>query len=454
MSRKKTFAQRAKEISAKYKSVLGENLDANDSLAREALGRELEALKNKQEIYRQKMEADKTNVQRPSFTGEIDESNPWMYVANDVADEYFNNPDNNLILPTGRQVDEIKKERGLEDGGLIPLRNQYPDVPTPTGSVGDDILGAIVNASRNPNTYVYGAQALPAAYNIGRGLFGKADQLNVADYQVPIPEPISAPEIDITEELRSIEGQGVATRRNLRNSAAGQVAAQTATNEAIGGLSERKYNIDSQNEMRADLFNSQSKQRADAFNAQTELSVDQINLANEAAKDNFLSAGLSQLSDVGQSIGRERFYMKALDKQYEQTTKIIDAINNKPIGELPDLTSQMEDVVSPTNRSKLSTISVPDRTFPEKQTSNSIPTVSQEQLDDLNQTINYDTPENIDLEIQNVIDELANTDKSDFKMKSDLYEKLSQLRKQKALSQVSRIKPVDMNRESVYNNLP
>src|SRR6056297_1514348 len=52
--KKKTFAQKAKEIQNKYKTRLGEDLDGHDKYAQEALKLELEELQKKQMALREK----------------------------------------------------------------------------------------------------------------------------------------------------------------------------------------------------------------------------------------------------------------------------------------------------------------------------------------------------------------------------------------------------------------
>jgi len=233
----------------------------------------------------------------------------------------------------------------------IQTKDTYTHDPTLTGDPGDNLKGGIVNTLGNTEALTMAAQALPAVANLARGVFGKTEKLNKEDYQIT-PERIEAPEYDVSEELRGIEGQTNITRRNLRNSMAGQIAAQTAGGQALSKAQQYKANVDAQNQMQADTFNARQSLMAQGQNAQSDYGVDQFNLQSEATKSNLASMGLSQLSDLGQYVGQQALYKAALADNKELMKGYIDATNKNIMG---DYESPVKKVDNPILRPDINT---------------------------------------------------------------------------------------------------
>lgn len=147
------------------------------------------------------------------------------------------------------------------------------------------------------------ASALPALYNIGRGLFGKVDQLNVKDYLNNAT--ISPYEMNIDPQLAAAQRAYSTAMQATRNAApgAGSYLATlgnlaTQKQQAIKDLYAQKENFDKAQKLEADKYNAQVEKE----NLQTDLTIQQYNNQARAAKQNLLAAGLTQLADAAQGL--------------------------------------------------------------------------------------------------------------------------------------------------------
>ncbi len=149
-----------------------------------------------------------------------------------------------------------------------------------------------------------GMEYLAPAYNIGMGLFGKADKLNADTYMT---RPINATHVSDEESLREIGTAYNTGLYNMKNSGrygkSGQVSLAAQRMKAAAGSRERVANLN------VEIDNRTAGQNADidARNKRTRFEVDDWNAKSKAAKRNQLDTGIGQVSDlsVQDRYGRE-----------------------------------------------------------------------------------------------------------------------------------------------------
>ena len=141
--------------------------------------------------------------------------------------------------------------------------------------------------------------ALPAIYNIGRGIFGKVDQLDAKDYQSNAR--ISPYEMNVDPQLaatRNAYGTAMQAARNAAPGAGSYLATlgnmASMRQQAIKDVYAQKENFDNAQKMEADKFNAQVEQG----NMAQDLAIQQYNAQAKAAKQNMLAEGLKQAADV------------------------------------------------------------------------------------------------------------------------------------------------------------
>lgn len=147
-----------------------------------------------------------------------------------------------------------------------------------------------------------GAEALPVAYNIGMGLFGKTGNLNIDDYIMN--NQIEAPKMNINPQVRQAEQSYATSADSIKNASPSGGAYMTnlqqlanSRNQTMGQIYTNKENIDAQNQMQADQFNASME----ANNNQTRFQVEDYNARAKGAKQQMLSTGLTQAADIGRS---------------------------------------------------------------------------------------------------------------------------------------------------------
>lgn len=149
----------------------------------------------------------------------------------------------------------------------------------------------------NMNNINKGLAYAPAAYNLGMGLFSKADSLNASDYMVndfPKWEDISD-----DESVRAIRDAYNVGNYNLKNSG------MYTQSGAIGMINNRMKNIAGTREHLGNLnkqgrFSAAGARTEGLFrNAATRLSVRDMNDRNKAAKQGFTSEGMKNLGQIG-----------------------------------------------------------------------------------------------------------------------------------------------------------
>jgi hypothetical protein len=147
------------------------------------------------------------------------------------------------------------------------------------------------------------AMAVPAAYNIGVGLFGKPEILNYKDYQVN-PD-ITPYEYNINPQLTMANQTYAQAQEAARNAAVGggnylsnmqQLA--NSRNQTIGELYANKQNLDAAQKQAAQTANKQIQ----ADNLTRRLGIEDFNRMSKAAKVAALQAGLVQTADMAKAL--------------------------------------------------------------------------------------------------------------------------------------------------------
>lgn len=157
------------------------------------------------------------------------------------------------------------------------------------------------------------ASALPALYNIGRGMFGKVDQLDAKDYQSRAR--ISPYEMNVDPQLAAAQRAYSTAMQAAKNASpgAGSYLATlgniaTQKQQAIKDLYAQKENFDKAQKLEADKFNAQVEQG----NMAQDLAIQQYNAQAKAAKQNMLATGLSQVADVATGLTSQDLQEKYL----------------------------------------------------------------------------------------------------------------------------------------------
>ena len=189
---------------------------------------------------------------------------------------------NGLVKPEGMSDDEWASE----------LRKMLTKMDKKTG---------LESIEQNP--ILAGVSALPALYNIGRGLFGKVNQLNVSDYQSRAK--ISPYEMNVDPQLaavRSAYGTAMQAAKNAAPGAGSYLATlgnmANMRQQAIRDIYAQKENFDKAQKMEADKFNAQ----VESNNMTQDLAIQQYNDQALSARQNMLAAGLTQASEIAQGL--------------------------------------------------------------------------------------------------------------------------------------------------------
>ena len=160
------------------------------------------------------------------------------------------------------------------------------------------------------------AMAIPAAYNLGAGIFGKAQQLDYRDYM--IPEDITPYEYNIAPQLSAANQTYAQAQEAFRNASMGggdymanmqQLA--NARNTDIGELIANKENLDAAQIQAAKAANKDIQ----TANLARQMEIEDFNRLSKAAKQGLLQTGLTQLADIGKGAESKKLdlaYIKAV----------------------------------------------------------------------------------------------------------------------------------------------
>jgi hypothetical protein len=163
------------------------------------------------------------------------------------------------------------------------------------------------------NPVLAAATALPALYNIGRGIFGKADELDVSDYQSRAK--ISPYEMNVDPQVAAAQRAYATSIQAAKNAAPG-AGSYLATlgnmanmrQQSIRDIYAQKENFDKSQKMEADKFNAQ----VESQNMSQDLAIQQYNAQAQAAKQNMLATGLGQLATAAEGLTTQDLQEKYL----------------------------------------------------------------------------------------------------------------------------------------------
>ena len=157
------------------------------------------------------------------------------------------------------------------------------------------------------------ASALPALYNIGRGIFGKVDQLDAGDYQSRAR--ISPYEMNVDPQLAATQRAYSTAMQAAKNAAPGGGSylatlgnIATQKQQAIKDLYAQKENFDKAQKLEADKYNAEVEKN----NMSQDLAIQQYNAQAKAAKQNMLAEGLKQVGDVAGGLTNQDLQEKYL----------------------------------------------------------------------------------------------------------------------------------------------
>jgi hypothetical protein len=252
--------------------------------------------------------------------------------------EYFSNanssnvsPDNIVIDEEGDDTDLLEVERLAQENEAIISAAAANGLVKPEGMSDDDWASDLKKMLTNTDKkeglgemkaspLLAAASALPAIYNIGRGMFGKVDQLDAKDYQSRAR--ISPYEMNVDPQLaatRSSYGTAMQAARNAAPGAGSYLATlgnmANMRQQAIRDIYAQKENFDKGQKLEADKFNAQVEQG----NMQQDLAIQQYNAQAKAAKQNMLAAGLTQASEIAQGLSStdlQEKYLQMISPDY------------------------------------------------------------------------------------------------------------------------------------------
>ena len=316
MAKKQTFAQRAKAIQSKYKKRLGEDLQKNDYLARQAMNMELQKLKEEQENVR---------MQQGISDESYDNYNPTMSIhkkggklpklQGGDGEEIFRSINNKLLQdPSGTGIgglSSLTDEEILYLQNINGIDNISPEIDIPETNLRQSTPRM---EEKSPEYYNPTVSAIPLAASIAgnayHGLTAK-DNINVPEYDRMTPE-----EINLGAQRESIRRRSEATKNTIGRQARGLgLSGGAATTRSIIGLTEADKVAGealSKSYMQEELANTQARERAERFNLglkarEEDMRVGQETAASEA-ENQAIQNILQSISGYATDVNRAKTY--------------------------------------------------------------------------------------------------------------------------------------------------
>jgi hypothetical protein len=177
--------------------------------------------------------------------------------------------------------------------------------------------------------------ALPAAYNIGMGLFSKpmkfkeeefVNKARITPYKVNIDPQLNEARLAYNAAEQSVKNNAPSAGAYLSNRANLASLRAKSFKDVLAG----KENADAQLQMQADLQNAQLGSQ----NLQNKLAIQQLNAQAEAAKQKMLQTGIGQVGQIAQNaqaMDAQEKYMRLISPQYGKTFEyqtIFDQVKN------------------------------------------------------------------------------------------------------------------------------
>lgn len=238
-----------------------------------------------------------------------------------------------------------RKEARMKNGGAVERYDEKTLVqgwggnkPTPTGGLNINNsafgstapLGATTTTETNPGVFsdmdpaMMALNLAPLAWNFGKGIFGKVQKYDPAEYMVN--DRMKWKDLSNEQVQRKVnEGYNLG-RYNMRNSGnynlAGDVALGTNLMKTKAEEQEKIMNINSEGKFKADAANIDLIRS----NMATKLGVNDINDKNAAMKADYLNKGFEGAGKLG-AFGLQKDYMtdymkKAYPRGYKKGGKV------------------------------------------------------------------------------------------------------------------------------------
>jgi hypothetical protein len=191
-----------------------------------------------------------------------------------------------------------------------------------------DQKGTLEEIKANP--VLAAATALPALYNIGRGIFGKVDKLDAKDYLSKAK--ISPYEMNVDPQVAAAQRAYATSIQAAKNAAPG-AGSYLATlgnmanmrQQAVRDIYAQKENFDKGQKLEADKFNAQVEQG----NMAQELAIQQYNAQAQAAKQNMLATGLGQLATAAEGLSSQDLqekYLQTISPDFAQNFNYVSIL--------------------------------------------------------------------------------------------------------------------------------
>jgi hypothetical protein len=229
------------------------------------------------------------------------------------------NIENNAKVLPDVQITAAKEE-ALNDMQTAETSQEYLDAVEKYQSIlkkeSEKLTDANADLSMKQGLASGLAMAIPAAYNLGAGIFGKAEQLDPREYM--IPEDITPYEYNINPQLAAANQTYAQAQDAFRNASMGggdymanmqQLA--NSRNQTIGELVANKQNLDAAQIQAAKTANKEIQ----TANLERRMGIEDFNRLSKAAKQGLLQTGLTQLADIGKNAESKKLdlaYIKAV----------------------------------------------------------------------------------------------------------------------------------------------
>lgn len=306
----KTFAQEAKAIMNKYKLRLGEKFDKGDPLALEAMNRELEVLKRKQEEVRDTEGASEQSIFQRGGLLPYFQSNAGIDAI--TSDLTTFTPDTLPGLPSEAIAAQTGSQAGPE--GFTPFRSRVPWF----GALSQGVSGIIANRQLNLPEYNYTAFT-PTPI-----------QANLVDYSRGREQLLR--ERDLANAIISRGARGTGSQASLmENILAGTTGTQRATGTAFNQSIENQGNVNAQIKNQVTQANAEQRLQAEAINQRNSMLASQVERENALINASRRDAQLGAVGDAITGYGRDLLAAN----QYDQMLQIM-APDNYKIGSSRD----------------------------------------------------------------------------------------------------------------------
>ena len=272
---------------------------------------------------------------------EADKDGDGEYNPEDIAmakaalEDHYNSLKNPAPMPVEEIIDTTSEEITEEDTPEVDLLARLE------GETEEEYQSRMAKLRTNldqkstleeikANPILASAMALPALYNIGRGIFGKADKLDAKDYLSK--SKISPYEMNVDPQVAAAQRAYATSIQAAKNAAPG-AGSYLATlgnmanmrQQAVRDIYAQKENFDKAQKLEADKFNAQVEQG----NMAQELAIQQNNAQAQAAKQNMLATGLGQLATAAEGLSSQDLqekYLQTISPDFAQNFNYVSIL--------------------------------------------------------------------------------------------------------------------------------